>query len=213
MKWLDLAWARCAALFRRRARPIRSGVQLGEFLSRHAAFIAQKCADDYCRNKVGLSHYALGEEKTFRDAMAICRWEGYVAVLTGLAVVTERLLVDAGYDAERAGAALVQLCEHALAQHPLPAHRPQGWGDVVAAMPERLRAARSAPPQPFAEVAAASGRRLFEVLPIHSSYREFDEPVVIGAVHFNFIGFADRLRREVDAAAVGGDLGLPLQRA
>ena len=213
MKLLDLAWARCAAPFRRRSRPVRSGVQLGEFLSRHAAFIAQKCADDYCRNKVGLSHYALSEEQTFREAMAICRWEGYAAVLAGLAVVAERLLVDAGYDPERAGAALVRICAHALAQHPVPAHRPQGWEDVVAALPERLRAARSAPPQPFAEVAAAAGRRLFEVLPIHNRYREFDEQVVIGAVHFNFVGFADRLRRDVDAAALGGDLGLELQRA
>lgn len=210
MKWLSLAWAHCAARLGRPTHSIRSSVELCEFLSRHAAFIAQKVAEDYCRNKVGLSHYALSEEATFREAMAICRWEGYAAVLAGLAVITQRLLVDAGFDAERVDAALVRLCGRALAQHPVPAHRPQGWDDVLAALPARLRAARAEPPWPFAEVAASAGRSLFAVLPIHSSYREFDEPVVIGAVHFNFVGFADRLRREMDAAAVGRDLAFAL---
>jgi hypothetical protein len=93
-----------------------------------------------------------------------------------------------------------------LARHPAPAHGRQGWDKLIAELPARLRAARADPPQPFAEIAAAAGKRLFEVLPIHHSYREFDEPVVIGAVHFNFVGFSDRLRREVDAVAVGRDL-------
>ena len=44
------------------------------------------------------------------------------------------------------------------------------------------------------------------MLPIHSRYREFDEPVVIGAVRFNFVGVSDRLRKQMDVAAVGRDL-------
>jgi hypothetical protein len=206
MTAIKSAWGRLAEWLGAGRRRVRTTEELGEFLSRHAAFIAQKCADDYCRNKVGLSHYALGEEQAYRDALGICRWEGYAAMLAGLAAVTQRFLLEAGFDAARTDAALVSLYERVLAQHPLPRHRPQGWQDVVAALPGRLRAARADPPEPFAGIAAAAGKRLFEVLPIHHSYREFDEPVVIGAVHFNFVGFSDRLRREVDAAAVGRDL-------
>jgi len=187
-------------------RRVRTTEQLEEFLSRHAAFISQKCADDYCRNKVGLSHYALGEEKTYRAALAVCRWEGYAAVLAGLAAVTQRFLLEAGFDEQRLEAALVALCGRILAQHPAPAHVRQERDKLIAELPARLRAARADPPPSFAEIAAAAGKRLFEVLPIHASYREFDEPVVIGAVHFNFVGFSDRFRREVDAAAVGRDL-------
>jgi hypothetical protein len=185
---------------------VRTTEQLEEFLSRHAAFIAQKCADDYCRNKVGLSHYALGEEKTYRAALAVCRWEGYAAVLAGLAAVTQRFMLEAGFDEKRLEAALVALCGRVLAQHPAPAHGREGWDQLIAELPARLRSARAHPPPSFEEIAASAGRRLFEVLPIHHSYREFDEPVVIGAVHFNFVGFSDRFRRDVDAAAVGRDL-------
>jgi len=206
MSWLGTAWRRCAGRFGMRRPSVRNAAQLGEFLSRHAAFIAQKCADDYCRNKVGLSHYALGEERAYREAMNLCRWEGYAAVLAGLEAVTQRALLDAGFDASRVEHALVALYGRLLAQHPTPAHRPQGWDDLVAALPGRLRAARADPPPRLAEIVAPVGRRLFEVLPIHMRYREFDEPVLIGAVHFNFVGFSDRLRREMDAAAVGREL-------
>ena len=206
MGWMRSVFARLGKWFGPEDRPVRNAKQLDEFLSRHAFFIAQKCSDDYCRNKVGLSHYALGEEQTYRDALNICRWEGYAAVLAGLAAVTQRFLLDAGFNAVRIEAALVALCKRVLAQHPAPTHGRRGWDDLIAALPGRLRAARADPPQPFAEIAAAAGRRLFEVLPIHHSYREFDEPVVIGAVHFNFVGFSDRFRREVDTIAVGRDL-------
>ncbi|MEW6689876.1 MAG: hypothetical protein AB1452_12385 [Pseudomonadota bacterium] len=206
MSWLAAAWARCRALLAPRGSGVRSVAQLEQLLQRHAAFIAQKCADDYCRNKVGLSHYALGEEQTYRDAMNLCRLEGFAAVLAGLTVVTQRALLEAGFDAERIERALAALYGRVLARHPIPAHRPQGWGDLVAALPARLRAARTDPPPPLAEIVAPVGRRLFEVLPIHARYREFDEPVVVGAVHFNFVGFSDRLRRELDAEAVGREL-------
>jgi hypothetical protein len=206
MTVIKSAWGRLAEWLGSGRRRVRNADQLGDFLSRHAAFIAQKCADDYCRNKVGLSHYALGEEQAYRDAMNVCRWEGYAAVLAGLTAVTQRHMIEAGFDGRRIDAALVALCERILARHPAPAHGRQGWDQLIAALPGRLGAARAGPPQPFAGIAEAAGKRLFEVLPIHHSYRELDEPVVIGAVHFNFVGFSDRLRREVDAVAVGRDL-------
>jgi hypothetical protein len=204
MGWTKAIRAEWDLWFAPRHRRVRTTEQLEEFLSRHAAFISQKCADDYCRNKVGLSHYALGEEKAYREALVVCRWEGYAAVLAGLAAVTQRFMLEAGFDEQKLEAALVALCGRILAQH--PAYGPQEWDKLIAELPARLRAARADPPPSFAKIAAAAGKRLFEVLPIHASYREFDEPVVIGAVHFNFVGFSDRFRREVDAAAVGRDL-------
>jgi hypothetical protein len=193
-------------LLGRTGNRLRSVEQLDEFLSRHAAFIAQKCADDYCRNKVGLSHYALGEEQAYRDALTVCRWEGFGAVLAGLLVVVQRELIEAGLDPDRTEAALIAAYRRILEREPPPPHRPQGWDDLVAVLPGRLRAARVDPPPSVLEIAAAAGKRIFEVLPIHASYREFDEPVVVGAVQFNFVGFSDRFRREADRAALGRSL-------
>ena len=207
MAWMKSVRGRLPQWLGAKNRHVRSADALGDFLSRHAAFIAQKCADDYCRNKVGLSHYALGEEQAYRDALAICRWEGYAAVLGGLLAVTQRQLIEAGFNADRIEPALVALYRRILAGQRPPSHRPQGWDDLVAALPGRLRAARADPPPSVLEIAAAAGRRLFEVLPIHASYREHDEPVVIGAVQFNFVGVSDRMRRELDAAALGCEFG------
>jgi hypothetical protein len=206
MGWISSAWAQGSRWFGPRERPVRNTEQLGAFLSRHAAYIAQKCADDYCRNRVGVSHFALGEEKTYRDAMNVCRWEGYAAVLAALEIVMQRFLLEAQFDAPRIEAALVALYRNILGQSPLPPHRPQGWGEEIEALPGRLRAARAHPPPGLNEIAETAGRRLFDVLPIHHRYRDLDEPVVIGAVQFNFVAFSDRVRREVDVPALGRDL-------
>jgi hypothetical protein len=115
-------------------------------------------------------------------------------------------LLEAGFEAARLEPALVALYARILRAHPVPAHRSSGWDDLVAALPARLRAARADPAPPLAEIAAVAGRRLFQVLPLHPRYIESDEPVVVGAVQFNFVAFSDRFRREVDAIAVGRDL-------
>ena len=77
----------------------------------------------------------------------------------------------------------------------------------ISTLPALIDWPRADPPPSVLEIAAAAGRRLFEVLPIHASYREHDEPVVIGAVQFNFVGVSDRMRRELDAAALGCEFG------
>lgn len=190
-------------------RKVRSVEALGVFLSQQSFFIAQKCSDTYCRGKTGLSYFALAEETAFRDALAVCRWEGYAAMLMALAAVAERHLVDAGGAPERVEARLIELVDKILSAHPLPDHRPGGWSDVLDALPERLRWARADPRPALAEIAAPAARRLFDVLPIHASHRELDDEVVTNAVQFQFVGFSDRFRREVDSGEIGRELNAP----
>jgi len=171
---------------------------LAAFIDRHAAFIAQKCADDYCRGKAGVGHYALTEENTYREALAVCRWEGYAAMLMVVSALAQRQLIEAGAPGERIEACLVGIVDKILAGHPLPTHRPQGWSDLVGQLPERLRWARSEPLPKLAEIAAPAARRLFDVLPFHASHRELDEEVVTAAVQFQFVALSDRMRREID---------------
>src|SRR5260221_14076651 len=84
--------SRMARLWRRlearlRPAPIATAEALKTFLEERAALIAQKCAIDYCRGKTGLASYALFTEKPFLDALDICRWETFVAVLDDLFIV------------------------------------------------------------------------------------------------------------------------------
>ena len=83
---------------------------LETFLRERASLIAQKCAIDYCRGKTGLASYALFTERPFLDALDVCRWEAFAAVLGDLLILAETALrpqVEAG---ERA-----RLCEALVA--------------------------------------------------------------------------------------------------
>ncbi len=185
---------------------VRTPDDLAEFLSRHAAFVAQKCSDSYCRAKVGTSHFAMAEEKTFKDANAICRWEGYAEMLAAMSALAGRALVDSGADAEAVDHTLHEMFARVLEGHPRPAHRPEGWADVIAALPMRLKAARAQPRPELVDIAGAAGKRLFEVLPIHARYRALDEEIVVNSVTFQFVGYSDKFRRQVDVAALARGL-------
>jgi hypothetical protein len=136
----DSVWQRVLA--RLRPAPIATADALKTFLEERASLIAQKCAIDYCRGKTGLASYALFTEKPFLDALDVCRWEAFVAVLGDLFIVLEghlRPQVSAEHH-PRLCEALVGLHSAALAALPVPTHRPEGWGEASAS---RRRASAS----------------------------------------------------------------------
>ena len=55
-------------------------------------------------------------------------------------------------------------------------------------------------------MAAASGRRLYDVLPLHTNYRVDDEQVILASVTFQMVGVWDTMNRRVDGPAVAQDL-------
>jgi hypothetical protein len=199
-------WSRLVAYFR--PPPIDSAAALGTFLQERASLIAQKCAIDYVRGKTGLASYALFTEKPFLDALDVCRWETFVAVLGDLAIVAEGVLRPqvAPEQRRRLGEGLVALHDGVLASLPAPAHRPQGWGDVIAAFQTRLHEAELTPPRQALDVADHSAQRLFDTLPIHLNMRELDEPVVYGAVRFRMIAVRQEMQRRFAAADLAKEL-------
>lgn len=184
-----------------RPPPIGSRKALSAFLEERSLFIAQKCAIDYCRGKTGLASYALFSEQQFLDALDVCRWESFEAVLSDLLVMVEALLrPHAGHEErEQLCEALIGVHSEILAACPVPAHRPQGWSDALAPFAARLRAASERPPLGPVDVAAHSARRLFDTLPIHASMRALDEEVVFGAVRFRMVALHQELRRRTAA--------------
>jgi hypothetical protein len=199
-------WDRLLAYFR--PPPIVSADALAVFLQERASLIAQKCAIDYVRGKTGLASYALFTEKPFLDALEVCRWETFVAVLGDLTLVAEGLLRPHARAEQQPQLrkALVDLHSSVLAALPAPAHRPQGWGDAAAAFHERLRAVEGKPPRQALDVADHSAKRLFDTLPIHLSMRELDEPVVYGAVRFRMIAVRQEMQRRFALAELAREL-------
>lgn len=192
-------WNRLRTYFR--PAPIASAHALRTFLEERAALIAQKCAIDYCRGKTGLASYALFTEKAFIDALDICRWETFAAVLGDLLILTEGHLRPQVAAEQHSGLcdALIGLYSAALAALPAPAHRVGGWGDAQDGFARRFAAASQGKPRQVLEVADHSAQRLFETLPIHSSYRKLDEEVVYGAVRFRMIAVSAEMQRRFAA--------------
>ena len=191
-----------------RPPPIATPGALRIFLEERAALIAQKCAIDYCRGKTGLASYALFTEKPFLDALDVCRWETFAAVLGDLLIVAEGLLRSqaAAEQRPRLSEVLTTLYSAVLAALPPPAHRAHGWGDATDSFVQRFSAASLAEPCTALDVADHSAKRLFDTLPIHISYRELDEEVVYGAVRFRMIAVSAEMQRRFAAAELASAL-------
>jgi len=193
---------------RLRPVPIATSDALRTFVEERAALIAQKCAIDYVRGKTGLASYALFTEKPFLEALEVCRWETYAVVLGDLLIVAEGHLRPhaAGAGRSRLCDALIGLHSAALASLPVPVHRASGWGDVAESFIPRLRAASLAESRKAADIANHSARRLFETLPIHSSYRELDEEPVYGSVRFRMVAVSQEMQRRFVSAELAARL-------
>jgi hypothetical protein len=198
--WIGGLWRRLEA--RLRPAPIATTDALRIFLEERAALIAQKCAIDYCRGKTGLASYALFAERPFLDALDVCRWETYAAVLGDLLIVAEGLLRThvAPEQRLRLNGALTALYSGVLAALPPLAHRAHGWEDATASFAERFRTASLGEPRNALDVADHSAKRLFDTLPIHISMRELDEEPVYGSVRFRMIAVSQEMQRRLAAA-------------
>lgn len=187
--------------------------ELRVFLSRRAAFAAQKAVTDYCEVKAGLNRDHLFAEAAFRDALAACRWESFAAVLSDLLVLAHAHLAPHVAGRETALAErLAEVGRAILADEPPPAHRPDGWDDVTVAIAARLAETAGHPPRPPAEVARAAAQRVLATLPIHENHRRTDREAIVGAVRFHIVSAWDAMLIEVDAAATAADL-LPVSDA
>jgi hypothetical protein len=185
--------------------PIATADQLKLFVEQRAALIAQKCAIDYVRGKTGQASHALFAEKTFLDALEVCRWETFAVVLGDLLILVESHLrphAVAPADRARLCDALIGLHAAVLAALPVPEYRAGGWGDAIDSSALRLRSASLAEPQQIVDIADHSARRLFDTLPIHTRYRELDKEPVYGSVRFRMVAVSQDLGRRLRGAEV-----------
>lgn len=184
---------------------------LREFLGERAAFIAQKCTFEYCRARAGLMWTMLFAEEPFQRAIEVSQWEAFAAVLLDCGVLMENRLRP--FLGPRPPAALADvlaaMIEDRLTYHPRPAHRPDGWGDVVEAAHQRLHLAQLAAPKPAHEIGKVSARRVFDTLPLHPSVRSYDFELVQNNIRMNLARTSDDFTRYGRPEALIGSL-LPL---
>jgi len=186
-----------------RQPPIATPGDLGDYLSGQASLIAQKATIEYCRLKAAGHWTSLLSEEPFAAALARVQWDAFAAVLSDAAVVAEgKLRPHAGHRAPELADALTALARGALAAYPLPAHRPEGWDDILAALRDRLAHAQLAAPRPVREVARHGGDVAYDGMPIHPSLRAHDRALLRSNVAFNLCRTAEDLERRADLPAL-----------
>lgn len=196
-------------MFRKKERhpAVADYAGLIDFMDSRAAFVSQKCVYEYCRARSGLNWEPLMREQAFVEALRQSRWDAYAAALGDLVVHLEGRLrpEDTRLHARLVDRLLVAAAE-VLARHKTDSERPQGWGEEIALLRERLNQAQLGPPRPAAETARVGGKRIYETLPLHAELTKHDRMLVTNAVRFNFSRVAADLERDLDAPRVVAQL-------
>ena len=182
---------------------------LRQFITEHSAFIAQKCATEYCRGKAGSFGQDLFREQPFLDLLAICRWETYVAALGDVLLMYERFLrvhTKSDDEAWLLKQKLSKFYPAIISTYPPPKHRPEGWGPAIEEFEKRMATAQPHTAGNPADLCALTVKRLNGTRPIHKNLRLDDDEVVRGLVRFQFIWLWDKSRRLVRGPEVVRDL-------
>lgn len=192
-----------------RETPVTDAAGLRHYITEHSAYIAQKCATEYCRGKAGSFGQDLFREQPFLDLLAICRWETYVAALGDVLTLFERFLRPHTKTEEEAQLLKLKLTKFyaaIISTYPPPVHRPEGWGPAIEAFETRMASALPHQAANPADLCMLTVKRLNGTLPIHKNLRLDDFEVVRGLVRFQFIWLWDKSRRLVRGPEVVRDL-------
>ncbi|MCM0020105.1 MAG: hypothetical protein NBV67_08935 [Tagaea sp.] len=180
------------------------------FAYERASLLSQRASHEFCRNALGFYGQLAFHDDRFHDAMRVCRWESFVAVLADMLLVIEGELRREGTVGDRALVpGLVGICRAIMAEQELPAYRTDGWEKDIALFEARLIAAIDAPPRPAQKIAIRSAKRMFETIPIQIGIKTetkdgaltgadaADYQAVSGAVKFGMVAFLQDLRRRI----------------
>jgi hypothetical protein len=174
-----------------------------DFVFAEALHIAQKVPIDYCEARTNIFSAQLFQEREFLDALQYCIRESFIAVLGDLLVVSEGQLrpVDpkrAAALAERIGG----LFGDAMTRPGGPVADRERAAEAEAKFRLRYGAFRHAPPRTAADIALASGQRMFETLPLHRRFTRQDQDAIVATVQYRMTIFRDTLAKRIDASSV-----------
>jgi hypothetical protein len=181
-----------------------SASDLAALLAREAAFVAQKATVEFCRARAGCNWAKLFDEQEFVREMARSRWSAFPVLLADLAELAQTLLRRAGAAAAARPEALAPVVRAALRHHGEP-EIPLDLERIEAEIDTRLRVALEAEPRPAHGLGRASGRQVFEALPLRTDLRA-DREMVENNVRFLLCGAYARLEERVDVPALAAAL-------
>ncbi len=199
---------RIANIWRRGGNPrCRDLEQLAGLLAGEAAFVAQKSTIEYCRARAGCNWDKLFAGDEFAREMKRARWMTFPLVLADLAEMLQILLRRGGFEAAASADRLRPVVARALRWHG-PPEIPLDLEQAEAAIAARLERTLAAPIRPVYSFAPATGRAVFDALPLKTDARG-DRTVVENQVVFLLCGAYGRLEERIALAEIARALIAP----
>lgn len=190
----------------RRLTPVADRDSLVALIDEHASHLAQSSVYAYCRARTGFMAPKLFDEATFVEGVEIAKWEAFAAGVSDLLVIVEGLLRDhlPADPGARAGI-FTKLHDAILCAHEVPSHR-SDWNDAREAFSHRIAWGVAGAPRTANDVAEATGRVVYEFLPIHENMRRPDEEMVLNSVRFRMVRSVEEVTRRLQPEALAASL-------
>lgn len=176
----------------KKAAPIRSSADFGEFLAGRAAFICQKTLYGYVKTRMGMQYPLMFDDQTFIDSLNIAKWNLYAACLSDLAIfmAAEVCRRDGGTGE---AAKIARYWYAAIVRDRFAGGDFTGDKDaLIAAFDRRLALTDWNTAAEREGAFTESPPALIRWAPIEDKLKKLDEPLVINSIRFQW----QRVRRE-----------------
>ena len=181
---------------------------LEAFLERHAAFIAQKTAVDYCRVKAGRQEREMFADADFLTALTHCRWQTFApGVADVLGMAEAWLRPQAGRHGEAAlASALARMGATILDRAAAPPAERAALDGVRDGLGRNLALLQQAPPLSADRLPMQAEAPLLATIPIHPDQRAGETPSIRGALRFHLVSAQQEMERFFDPAELAARL-------
>jgi hypothetical protein len=186
---------------------------LEAFLERHAAFIAQKTAVDYCRVKAGRQEREMFADADFLTALTHCRWQTFApSVADVLAMAEAWLRPEAGRHGGEAAlaSALARMGTAILDRAAAPPAERATLDGVRDGLERNLALLQQAPPLGADRLPMQAEAPLLATIPIHPDQRAGETPSIRGALRFHLVSAQQEMERFFDPAELAVQLAAQL---
>lgn len=203
-------WATLGRYFIRKPPvPTEPRAAIVEELRAACAFLAQSSTYPYARARMGLKVQQLMENEAFSQALNICKWEGFAAILSDLLLVLEAKLREDGLQIETKQ--WTALYAAVLASESIPSHRAdQGWADVSAAFATRMAEAQKLHAMSLRDITQHSAQVILSHLPVTPDIRQADAYLIENNLEFRFIDYVVRLWPRLQRLGFAQELQKPI---
>lgn len=180
---------------------------LAAFLTRRAAYVAQKTAIDYCRVKAGRHEIEMFSDPDFKAALRHCRWQTFAGAVQDVTALAEGWLRPYATGQETILAeALARLGGAVLDEAPAPAEERASLDAARQALARHLAALQAAPPVQADRLPLLSEAPLLATLPIHPDQRVGEMPSIRGALRFHVVATQEEMEKGFDPAGLAARL-------